>query len=61
MNIDRHVSCTLYGSYPGQLSMQPQEVYPTSLSQSFLYVSEHFFLFRKSTMKQDCKLHTKMS
>jgi len=40
ISIDIHVSCTLYGSYPGQLSMQPQEVYPTSLSRPFLYVSE---------------------
>jgi hypothetical protein len=61
MSIDRHVSCTLYGNYPGQLSMQPQEVYPTNLSHPLLYVSEYFFLFRNSIMKQDCKQHNNMS
>ena len=52
MSTDRHVSCTLYGSHPGQLSMQPQEVYPTSLSQSFLYVSQHFFYFESPPLNR---------
>jgi hypothetical protein len=46
MSIDRHVSCILYGSYPDQLSLQPQEIYSITVA-TFPYVSQNFFLIQK--------------